>query len=68
MLKWFCNRSEQCHDKARKDEKPECTFVHEDFESLSNAIMVLRITNDLLRILQLSQMASSYISRLQNHF
>jgi hypothetical protein len=30
--------------------------------------MVLRITNDLLRILQLSQMASSYISRLQNHF
>ena len=35
---------------------------------MRNAVMKLRITNDLLRFLQLSQMARRYISRLLDYF
>ena len=65
---WFSNHSEQFTDKAYSAEKLECTLVHEDFEVICNDVRMLCITNDLLRFLQLSQMAGSYISRLMNHF
>ena len=40
--------------------------VHEDFERLSSAAIVARITNDLVAVFwQPSQMASRYISRLE---
>jgi hypothetical protein len=41
-IKIFVRRSEKCKDKAKKDEKPEFTYVNEDFESFFNAVIVLR--------------------------